>query len=90
LPATPSISSRRYSSCGDGWRIEHTVLDIRNFPEPGHQGSSGLLFHVSGPTRLITVIVIDEYGFDVGHLEAEAFDVVLYGLRQTLRHRHPS
>src|SRR5579864_6840958 len=51
-------------------RVEHAVLHIRNFSEPGHHRRAGLLFQVGGATRLIPMIVVEQDGLNIGHLEA--------------------
>src|SRR5207302_2049074 len=84
LPASPSVRGGRRRYRG---RIEHPVLDIWNFTESRHQRSAGLLFHVRCAARLITVIVIDEDGFDIRHFEAHALDVLLHGFGGVCRTR---
>ena len=76
LSASPAVGSRRRRNRR---RIEHPVFDVWNFTKTGHQWSAGFLFHVGRATRLISVIVIHKNGFDIGHFEAHAFDILLHG-----------
>src|SRR2546427_11538518 len=74
LSAPSAGGSRRRR---DRRRIEHPVLDIWHFAKTGHQWRAGLLLHVRGTTRLVSVIMIHKDRFDIGHFEAHAFDILL-------------
>ena len=56
------------------------MLQKRDLGESGHNFRSGLFFQVRSPSRLIGMVVVEQDGLDVGHLETKAFDVFLNAL----------
>src|SRR5207248_5372011 len=63
------------------------ALQVRHFREAGHHRRAGAPLQLDGSAGLIDVAVIQEDRLDVGHLEAERFDVLLSAIDRRLEAR---